>query len=152
MFYRICGVHLNQIHDLFPVSLNCDCHWKPSNSGMVWANRSTLYTQHIHLFSHLHHSQGWWMEMYEYRRRNDGQRGYQALQSTRSKFPFILNEVRCIRKLHATHIKHLILSPVKAAYYGMVFALYVTWSPIPRVFTSVKYPSYVVLIMIVHQV
>ena len=39
----------------------------------------------------------------------------------RSEFPLILNEVRCIRKLHPAHIKHLILSPVKAAYYSMVF-------------------------------
>ena len=39
----------------------------------------------------------------------------------RSKFPFILNEVRRIRKLHATHVNHFILTPVEAAYYSMVF-------------------------------
>ena len=38
-----------------------------------------------------------------------------------SNLPLILYEVRCIRKFYTTHIKHLILTPINTANYGMIF-------------------------------
>ena len=39
----------------------------------------------------------------------------------RCNLPLILYEVRCIRKFYTTHIKHLILTPINTANYGMIF-------------------------------